>query len=220
MPRILVINPNSSTTVTQVMDESLNSLRVAGGPTIVSDYLREAPSGIETQQDIDSVVLPLSRTVASTPADAYVIACFSDPGLALARETTCSLVLGVAESAYLTAVGIGRRFGVIAIGERSIPRHMRHIRSLGLQDWLAGDIPIKSAVADLEDAEHSITKIVDVGLRLRDEKGADVLILGCVGMSPYRAELERRTGLTVIDPTQAAVARAISYLALGYRPGL
>jgi Asp/Glu/hydantoin racemase len=61
---------------------------------------------------------------------------------------------------------------------------------------------------------------VAVGRQLRDEKCADVLVLGCVGMSAYRAEVERQTGLPVIDPTQAAVARAISYLALGCKPAL
>ena len=220
MARILVINPNSSAAVTQVMDESLNALRFAGGPEVVSEYLREAPLGIESQKDIDSVVLPLSRKIAAGAADAYVVACFSDPGLALARETTSSPVLGVAESAYFTAIGLGRRFGVVSIGERSIPRHLRYIRSLGLQDWLAGDISIHSDVTGLADFEHSIERIVAVGLQLRDEKSADVLILGCVGMSPYRAEVERQTGLPVIDPTQAAVARAISYIALGCKPGL
>ena len=95
MARILVINPNSSAAVTQVMDESLNALRFAGGPEVISEYLREAPLGIESQRDIDSVVLPLSRKIAAGAADAYVVACFSDPGLALARETTSSPVLGV-----------------------------------------------------------------------------------------------------------------------------
>jgi allantoin racemase len=218
MSRILVINPNSSTAVTQAMDDSLNFLRFAGGPKIVSDYLRNAPLGIESQRDIDSVVLPLSRKIAAEPADAYVVACFSDPGLALARETTNSPVLGVAESAYFTAIGLGRRFGVISIGDRSIPRHLRYIRSLGLQDWLAGDISIHSDVAGLADSGRSIERIVAVGRQLRDDRGADVLVLGCVGMSAYREEVELQTDLPVIDPTQAAVARAISYLALGWKP--
>jgi allantoin racemase len=218
MARILVINPNSSVAVTQGMDESLNVFRTVGGPEILSQCLLDAPIGIETQRDIDSVVLPLSQKIATEKADAYVIACFSDPGLALARETTDSLVLGVAESAYFTAVGLGRRFGVLSIGEGSIPRHARYIQSLGLTNWLAGDLSIKSHVADLTDFERSIDRIGAVGLRLRDEKQADVLILGCVGMSPYRAELERQTGLPVLDPTQAAVARAISLMALGCKP--
>src|SRR5580658_3314549 len=98
MARILVINPNSSVAVTQGMDESLNALRSVSGPKITSTYLADAPVGIETQKDIESVVFPLCQKIDSEPADAYVIACFSDPGLALARETTSSLVLGVAES--------------------------------------------------------------------------------------------------------------------------
>jgi allantoin racemase len=90
------------------------------------------------------------------------------------------------------------------------------VLSLGLLNWLAGDLSINSHVTDLADPEHSLRRIVAVGRQLRDEKKADVLILGCVGMSSYRVELERQTGAPVIDPPQAAVARAVSYVALGF----
>jgi Asp/Glu/hydantoin racemase len=56
-----------------------------------------------------------------------------------------------------------------------------------------------------------------VGTELRDRDGAEVLILGCASMGGYRREIEERVGLPVVDPTQAAVVRAISILTLGYR---
>ena len=216
MSRILVINPNSSVATTKAMNESLAPLRYTGGPEIVSTYLADGPPGIESQRDIEEAVLPLSKRISEESADAYIIACFSDPGLALARETTSKPVLGVAESAYLTAITMGRRFGIIAIGERSIPRHIRYVRALGLEDRLAGDISIDTGVTGLTDVDRSTERILSVGSELRDSKAADVLILGCVGMSPYRSVLEAHTGLPVIDPTQAAVARAMTYVALGY----
>ncbi len=53
------------------------------------------------------------------------------------------------------------------------------------------------------------------GKRLRDEDGADVLIMGCAGMANYRDILEVETGLPVIDPCQAAAAMALGQIALG-----
>ena len=51
--------------------------------------------------------------------------------------------------------------------------------------------------------------MIAVGRELRDRDGADVVIMGCAGMARHRAPLEAALGITVIDPTQAAVAMAI-----------
>ena len=59
--------------------------------------------------------------------------------------------------------------------------------------------------------------MIECGRRLRDEDGADVLIMGCAGMARYRGALEDELGLTVIDPSQAAVGMAIAAVRLGYR---
>jgi allantoin racemase len=216
MARILVLNPNSSAEVTASMDAALAPLRAPGGPEIVCDLLPEGPPGIETQEHVESVVLPIARRFAADPADAFVIGCFSDPGIHLARDTVRKPVLGIAESAVQLAVGLGHRFGIVAILERSIQRHVRYVRQLGFADRLAGDRPLGVGVAELADRDAVIDRIVAVGTELRDRDRADVLILGCAGMGRYRPELEARLGVPVVDPTQAAVARALTLLALGY----
>lgn len=217
MTRILVLNPNSSTGVTASMDAALDILRSPGGPEIVCETLSEGPPGIETQEHVESVVIPLVRHLEATAADAYVVGCFSDPGLALAREKLRGPVLGISESAFHMAIGLGQRFGVLAIKSGSIPRHLRYIRSLGLAERLAGDRPLEIGVLELLDARRVIDRIIEVGKELRDRDGADVLVLGCASMGGYRREVEERVGLPVVDPTQAAVVRAMSLLALGYR---
>jgi allantoin racemase len=215
MTTILVLNPNSSQSVTDSMDNALDILRNQGGPAIVCETLAEGPPGIETQEHVESVVLPLVRHLERRPADAYVIGCFSDPGLALARENLKHPVLGIAESAFQLALGLGHRFGIVAIKRGSISRHMRNVRALGLSDRLAGDRPLDIGVTDMLD-NGVVDRIVEVGTELRDRDGADVLILGCASMGGYRRKIEERIGLPVVDPTQAAVARAMSLLALGY----
>ena len=216
MTRILVLNPNSSSEVTASMDAALDTVRTRGGPEIVCATLEDGPAGIETQEHVESVVLPIARYFERTPADAYVIGCFSDPGLVLARENLKRPVLGIAESAFHMAIGLGRKFGIVAIKGGSIGRHMRNVRGLGLQDRLAGDRPLDIGVRQMGGA-GVVDRIVDVGTALRDHDGADVLILGCASMGGYRQQIEDRVGLPVVDPTQAAVVRAMGLLALGYR---
>ncbi len=215
MARILVINPNSSTQTTAAMEEGIASLRTQGGAAIECVTMAEGPPGIETQEHVESVVLPLARLIEREPAAIYVIACFSDPGIHLAREVARAPVIGIAESAFLLAMGLGQKFGIVAILERSIPRHMRYVRQLGLTGFLAGDRSINSGVAGLS-GPGVIERIVEVGRRLRDEDGANVLILGCASMGRYRSAIEDQLGMPVVDPAQAAVARAQMLLGLGY----
>ena len=215
MARILVINPNSSTQTTAAMEEGIASLRVQGGAAIECITMAEGPPGIETQEHVESVVLPLARLIEREPAALYVIACFSDPGIHLAREVARAPVIGIAESAFLLAMGLGQKFGIVAILERSIPRHMRYVRQLGLTSFLAGDRSINSGVAGLS-GPGVVERIVEIGRRLRDEDGADVLILGCASMGRYRSAIEDQLGIPVVDPAQAAVTRAQMLLSLGY----
>ena len=101
--------------------------------------LAEGPFGVETQEHVESVALPLRRLVESDNAsDAFVIACYSDPGLHVCREGTSRPVFGIAECGVLTALARAERFGVIAILQRSIARHMRYLRQMGLMDRLSG----------------------------------------------------------------------------------
>jgi Asp/Glu/hydantoin racemase len=54
-----------------------------------------------------------------------------------------------------------------------------------------------------------MARMVEVGRRLRDVHGADVVVLGCAGMAQYRGALADALGVPVVDPTQAAVTMAI-----------
>src|SRR5215467_14811834 len=106
MKPIVVINPNSTEAVTAGIDRSIEPLRMAGGPPIECVTLKEGPPGIESQQMSDSVIIPLCRLIhsRSETASAFVIACFSDPGLHSARETTNKPAFGMAECSIVTAL--------------------------------------------------------------------------------------------------------------------
>jgi allantoin racemase len=219
--RILVINPNSTEAVTCAIDEACEPLRIPHGPTIDCVTLEEGPAGIETQRDVESVVTPLMRTVAECEKedDAFVIACFSDPGIHALRELVRKPVLGIAECGFLTALTLGQTFGVIAILRQSIARHLRYMAGLGITGRLAAELPIGLAVTELADRKTTFGRMADIGKRLRDEHGADVVVMGCAGMAPYRKPLQDALGIPVVEPTQAAVAMAIGRVRLGWHVG-
>ena len=208
---IIVINPNSTEAVTQGIDRALEPLRMAGGPEIECVTLPEGPPGIETQADVEGVVAPLCDLVKARDNDAaaFVIACYSDPGLHAAREITARPVLGIAECAMLTALTKGERFGLISILESGVQRHLRYVRQLGLEQRFAGDVPVGFGVTELGDRSKVLGRMIETGERLRDEYGADVLIFGCAGMADYRDQVAESVGLPVVEPSQAAVTMAI-----------
>jgi allantoin racemase len=208
--RIVVINPNSNEAVTRGIDEALRPLAFADGPEIVCTTLAEGPHGIETQADVESVTMPLRRLVErDNGADAFVIACYSDPGLHVCREGSERPVFGIAECGVLTALARAERFGVIAIKQRSIRRHIRYLRQMGLMERLAGERPLEMSVAETASGENTLECMVEVGRELRDRDGAEAIVMGCAGMARHRRPLEEALGVPVIDPTQAAVAMAL-----------
>lgn len=209
-PRILVINPNSNKVVTAGLEAALRPLVFADGPEIVCMTLDEGPFGVESQKDVESVAMPLRRLVETdTSASAFVIACYSDPGLHICREGTTKPVFGIAECGVLAALTRADTFGVIAIAQRSIPRHMRYLRQMGLTDRLVGERPLNMSVAETASGEGTLAKMIDVGRALRDEDGAGAIVMGCAGMAWLRASLEDALAIPVIDPTQAAVTMAL-----------
>lgn len=204
---ILVINPNSNSAVTDGISSAVEPLRV-GGVSIECATLANAPFGIQTQADVEAVVLPLRDLVASrNNVDAFVIACFSDPGLEVCREVSAVPVLGIRECAVMSALMQGDRFGVLALGPASIKRHTRAFRQMGVAERCAGCAPLNLSVEAAEEAE-AFPRVLEVGRDLV-ERGADSLILGCAGMGRHVMPLQDALGVPVVDPTMAATAHAL-----------
>ncbi|SDZ94939.1 aspartate/glutamate racemase family protein [Rubrimonas cliftonensis] len=205
---IVVVNPNSNTAVTAGIDAALAVFRFPGGPAIECLTLAEGPFGVESQRDAEAVVLPLGRLVERRPdAGAFVIACYSDPGLDLCRTLTPAPVFGIQEAGVLSAMARADRFGVVAISEASIGRHLRSMRRMGVLERLAGERALGVSVAD-SGGDAAFAALERVGRALVGD-GAGAIILGCAGMAPQRARLADALGAPVIDPTQAAVAMAL-----------
>jgi Asp/Glu/hydantoin racemase len=216
LARILVINPNSSVSVTRSMEQCLDPVRSATAHTIDCTELSRSPPGIETDDHVAEVVPYLIDAVEEADADAFVVACFSDPGIRLVRKKTDKPVVGIAEAAYLAALGLGDKFGIVSLGQSSIDRHLRYLKTLQIEGRLAGDRSIDMTVVELM-AGDVVDTILKTARLLRDEDGAEVIILGCAGLGGYRAALEAELGLPVVDPVQAGAALACTSVDLQYR---
>ncbi|MCP1576826.1 Asp/Glu/hydantoin racemase [Herbaspirillum rubrisubalbicans] len=217
-PALFVINPNSTAAVTHGIEAAMAPLRMAGGPVIECLSLSSGPPGIQTQQDVDSVapqLVSMARSLRARAA-AFVIACYSDPGLYAVREAVDVPVLGIMESGVLTALTLGQRFGVIAILPGSIPRHLRAYGAMGVQSRLAGELAIGLNVTELADYNRTLARMCEVGLSLRDTHGADVIVMGCAGMAVYRDALQEALGIPVVEPSQAAAAMAIGRIKMNW----
>lgn len=218
MPRILVVNPNSTEACTTAIDRAMAPFRLGGGPQISCFTLEEGPSGIESQADSDGVVAPLVALARRRTGqfDALVIACFSDPGVPTLREVAGCPVFGIGEAGMLTATTLGDRFGVVAILPASTRRQRRMARQLGLVDRYAGSRAIDMPVTELSDASKTQDRMIEAGRELRDRDAADVLVMGCAGMADYRRPLTEALGIPVVEPTQAAVTMALGTVLRGW----
>jgi Asp/Glu/hydantoin racemase len=208
MRRILVINPNSNESVTDGLRKSL--LRFADRAIIDCCTQSDGPFGIETDQHIASVIPQIiARIEASPDFDAYIIACYSDPGLAECRREFDKPVFGMQQSAVETAVSIGGQFGVLALSDRSIARHVSYIRQLGFTDRLAAELPLNISVDEAANDAGTFDKVMLAGNKLVSEFGASSIILGCAGMAAIKDAVESKMPVPVIEPAQAAVELAI-----------
>ncbi len=208
--RLLVINPNSNTSVTDGIERALQSFHRPGEFEITCCTLDDAPFGIESDADIAAVV-PLLVNVISSHADSYdgfVIACYSDPALAECRRIGAKPVFGIHESAVSLPASRGQRFGVLALGRESIQRHLAYVRQLGFDTFHAGERPLDINVDEAANDPGTLAKIIDTGRELVEENGAETIILGCAGMALHRKAAEDALGVPVIDPVQAAVMMA------------
>ena len=214
MPRIVVINPNSNAEFTRHIDHAVESLRFGGAVEITCLTLTGTPPGIETQRDIDSVIDPVCEAIQheQSTSDAFVIACFADTGVVSAREITAKPVIGICEASIATALNYGELYGVISTSHAANNAERRQIRSLGFDSRLAGNEPVEIAVIDMLTSTNTYDNMYNAGEKLK-RAGAEVLVLGCAGMSPYRQQLSEALELPVIDPTVAATAIAIGMVA-------
>ncbi|OAP40098.1 Asp/Glu/hydantoin racemase [Sinorhizobium glycinis] len=215
--RILIVNPNTTASMTE---KAAAAARVVAGhgTEIIAATSKSGPASIEGHYDGAIAVpglLAEIRKGEAAGADAAIIACFDDTGLEAARALAAIPVVGLCESAAMTAALIAQRFTVVTTLERSRVLLENLVRRYGMGDRAkvrAADIP----VLELEDAASgALGKLRGQIERALDEDGAEAIVLGCAGMADLVQSLQREYGVPVIDGVSAAVKQAEALVAQG-----
>jgi allantoin racemase len=211
--RLLLINPNTTASMTAAIATTAGS--VAHRETVIeAQNPQHGPAAIENDDDerrcvpglLDLLRAARDRTDDTRP-DAYVVACFGDPGLTQARAEVDVPVLGIAQAAMHAAALAGGGYSVVTSMSATVPRGRELAETytpgacLGVY---ACDIPVQRI--DAEPA--SIGPIGDLCAHALDADGSRAIVLGCAAMAPFARDLTRRLGVPVIDGVAAATVLA------------
>ncbi|WP_278803406.1 aspartate/glutamate racemase family protein [Marinobacter nauticus] len=207
---IRIINPNTTRGMTETIGKAAENVAAPGtritatqpdsGPVSIESHFDEAISAVGVAEEV------LAGERGDDPVDAYIIACFGDPGLLAARELTRAPVIGIAEAAFHVATMISTRFSVVTTLGRTgiIAEHL--LESYGFSHHCrrvrAAEIP----VLDLEDnAGAALQRLIEECLRAKEEDNIGAIVLGCGGMADLTDHISEAVGLPVVEGVTAAV---------------
>ena len=217
--KILVINPNSTASMTAQIRDSARRCAFPGTQIETQNPLG-TPASIEGHADEALSVpamLELIRSAEGRGVNAYVIACFDDPGLAAAREVAAGPVIGICQAAVQVATTIATRFSIVTTLPRSVPIIEDLVEAYGVghrcRTVRAVDMPVLALEQDPATAEARLVREIEAA---RDIDGAEAVVLGCAGMSDLCDRLQARTGIPVIAGVRAAVKMAEGLVGGGY----
>lgn len=206
--RILVINPNSNADMTRRIEEAGRDF--AGGRFEVACLATPgAPRFIDTYEDQALAAPGMVRLLRENHEafDAFVVACHCDPNLDLMKEIAGKPVVGIGEASMKMASMLGHRFSVLSTAARSIPNKEALIERYGLRGQMASvRAPEEEGLGGTEgDLEERFFR---AGRAAIDEDGAEVIVLGCAGLSGLDKRLQERLGAPVLDGVVCALILA------------
>ena len=210
MFRLGLLNPNTDLRYTTAMrDVALAAL--PDGCEVSAASPERGPCSIESE--VDSVVAA-AEVVALMRAlpdqDAYLIACFGDPGLEAARELT--------EAAYQAAMMVGKRFAVITTLSRGIPAIEDSLDRQGVGSRCVGVVPLGIAVAEQGAGYPATTEaIIEAGRRAVAERSADSLVLACGSMADVADVVSEAVAVPVCEGVSFGAMLAFSLWSCGLR---
>lgn len=218
--KLLVINPNTTPSMTEEIGDSAR--RSALADTVIDTATAGwGPRSIEGHYE---EVLASAATVElvrrhKDDYDAFVIACYGDPGLFAAKEVTDRPVIGIGEASTLLACMIAHRFSVVTVIDRIVPMLDDMIARYGLQSRCASVRSSGLTVLEIEqDPAGAARQIVRAARSAISEDGAEAIALGCAGMGQVqRMVAEELSGTPVIDGVVAAVKAAEALVGAGLR---
>jgi allantoin racemase len=218
--RILVVNPNTAAAMTEKIGIAARKAAAAGTEIVVVNPA-DGPVSIEGYYDGALSVPGLLAEIARGEAagvSAHIVACFDDTGLEAARSAASAPVVGIGEAAFHLASMLGHRFAVVTTLSRSIAIIENNLLRYGLAGRCARVRACEVPVLSLEDPSSNAVAQISAEIELAKlEDKAEVVVLGCAGMTDLAARLSRKHGLPVVDGVASAVKLAEAFGALGLK---
>jgi allantoin racemase len=220
--RIIVINPNTTASMTELIGESARAV-AAPGTTVTAVNPAMGPASIESHYDealsVPGLLAEIARAqAAGEPADGFVVACFGDPGLDAARELADGPVIGIAEAAMHAASFLGRGFAVVTTLTRTAGRAWDLAERYGMTRFCRAVRACEIPVLALEDPQSdAFAAIVAESRAAVADDGAESIVLGCAGMADLAKRMTDAVGVPVIDGVAAATKTVESLVAMGLR---
>ena len=201
--------------------EEMLARAVPEGTIISVDCISSGPDELDCNTDEAFAAAEVVRESIRAEKDGYdaiVIYCFSDVGLDAVRENVSIPVIGPGETTLSAAGMLCNRFVVITTQSRNIARTYRRLRKYAIaRDKMTSvrslDVPIDELRIDPDATKKRLKEVARLAL---EQEQIDGVVLGCLGMADYGAEIEEELHVKVFDPAFISVG----YAELSARLGL
>lgn len=212
--RIKVLMTDKATS-RQTMDdrERMLSAALSQEAEISVDCIKKGPDELDCHTDEAFAAPELVKMAIQAERDGYdaiVIYCFSDVGLEACRENVRIPVIAPGETALAVAQTVCSRFVVVTGAGWNIPRtYRRMMRNSIAREKMAAVLALDIPSAEMRVNPNATREHLEAVCRQAvEEYHADGIILGCLGMAGYGAQLEQKYPVKVLDPAFIAVAYA------------
>lgn len=216
--RLLIVNPNSTASMTAKIETAARSVALPE-TEIIATNPSDGPASIQGYYDEAMSLAGMLGIIKSAPdVDAVIIACFDDTGLDAARCVTDRPVIGIGEAAYHMASMLSNKFSVVTTLARSVPALEHNLIRYGLMARCARVRSSEVPVLDLENPNGKAVAQISEEIRLSIvEDRAEAIVLGCAGMTDMAQSLSEEHGLPVLDGVVCAVSLCESMVRLNLR---
>jgi len=210
--KILILNPNSDLEMTEAIQKTAENF-AAGEFEVLCKPTPDAPHFIETYEDEIKAAPGMIRLIRENEDnfDAFIIACHCDPNLDLMKEITKKPVVGIGEASMKIASMLGHRFSVISITKHSIPHKEALVRKYFLQDALAS---VRAPTEEMSECSEK-EKYTKVAKSAIEKDMAEVIVLGCAGMTGLDKRMEGELGVPVLEGIACALIFASGLVKYG-----
>lgn len=217
--KLLVINPNSSETVTGAVMESARRGAAPGTELIgvtTKGGTRNIDSAFADYLSGAYMIRTCLEAVELHKPDAVVLAGFGRVGIDALKEALAIPVVSISEASMAVACLLGHRFTTLTMLQQFVPYQQDLVRLYGFEAKCASVRAINVNVEEcVTNREQTLRELKEQIQKIVAEDRAEVVILACAGLCGYDAELTKLAGVPVLDPVTVAVKIAEGLVGLG-----